>query len=61
MLNANCQLQELVTLEVPKRGQLRDPLVPQECPQGVLDAMRACMQVRAAGASLLRGRQASIA
>lgn len=37
---------ELVTLEVPMRGMLRPPAVPAECPQGVADAIQACMQVR---------------
>lgn len=31
--------------EVPQRGCLRDPDVPRECPQGVADAIAACMQV----------------
>lgn len=38
-------LYELVTLEVPQRGNLRDPAVPLECPQEVADAITACMQV----------------
>ncbi|GAB4822983.1 hypothetical protein N2152v2_010029 [Parachlorella kessleri] len=37
-------LWEIVTEEVPQRGRLRDPDVPQECPQAVADAIQACMQ-----------------
>lgn len=37
--------QELVTLEVPMRGRLRQVEVPRECPQEVVDAIAACMQV----------------
>ncbi|GAB4821409.1 hypothetical protein N2152v2_008455 [Parachlorella kessleri] len=41
-------LWEVVTGETPRRGRLRDPLVPQECPQEVADAIRACMQANPA-------------
>ncbi len=39
-------LQELVTLQVPLVGGLRDPEVPRECPQEVADAIKDCLQVR---------------
>ncbi|KAK9794318.1 hypothetical protein WJX73_006706 [Symbiochloris irregularis] len=37
-------LWELVTGEVPLRGKLRPPVIPQECPQMVADLIEACMQ-----------------
>lgn len=39
-------LWQVVTLEAPQRGCLRPPRVPEECPQGVADAIAACIQVR---------------
>lgn len=49
-------LWEVVTLEVPKRGCMRDPQVPLECPQKVADAIGACMQVSRGGSALERLR-----
>lgn len=37
-------LWEVVTQEVPMRGNLRDPVVPRECPQEIADLMTACRQ-----------------
>ena len=37
-------LWEIVTQEVPSRGQLRDFRVPEECPQTVADLHDACLQ-----------------
>ena len=37
-------LWEIVTQEVPSRGQLRDFKVPEECPQAVADLHDACLQ-----------------
>ena len=36
-------LWEIVTHEVPIRGALRLPTVPEECPQGVVDVIASCM------------------
>jgi hypothetical protein len=30
--------------EVPQRGVMRDPVVPDDCPQEVADIIAACMQ-----------------
>jgi len=38
-------LLEIITHEMPMRGAIRMPRVPEECPQGVVDAVEACMQV----------------
>ncbi|KAL6780335.1 hypothetical protein ACKKBF_B13530 [Auxenochlorella protothecoides x Auxenochlorella symbiontica] len=37
-------LWEIVTQEMPMRGMLRPPLVPEECPQEVVAIIHACMQ-----------------
>lgn len=37
-------LWEVVTQEVPMRGNLRDPVVPKECPQAIADLITACRQ-----------------
>lgn len=36
---------EIATQQVPLRGALSDPRIPDECPQEVLDAIHACMKV----------------
>ena len=36
-------LWEIVTCEQPSRGQLRDFVVPQECPQAIADLQDACL------------------
>lgn len=41
-------LWEVVTHEAPCRGFMRDPVVPEECPEEVAAAIQACMQVGAA-------------
>lgn len=30
--------------EVPQRGVMRDPVVPDDCPQDVVDVINACTQ-----------------
>lgn len=37
-------LWEVVTQEVPMRGNLRDPVVPRECPKEIADLITACRQ-----------------
>ena len=38
-----CSAGEIVTGERPRRGSLRPPRVPQECPQQVADLIVACI------------------
>jgi len=47
-LVVNCSfgvvLWEILTHEAPVRGRLREPLVPDECPQGVADVLMSCLE-----------------
>ncbi|KAL4526936.1 hypothetical protein Ndes2526A_g01353 [Nannochloris sp. 'desiccata'] len=36
-------LWEILTGEVAQRGHLRPPIVPEECPEGVVDVLNACL------------------
>ncbi|PRW58424.1 serine threonine- kinase isoform B [Chlorella sorokiniana] len=36
---------EIVTGEIPTRGTMRDPRVPEECPQSVLDLINRCCEL----------------
>lgn len=37
-------LWEILTHEAPVRGRLREPLVPEECPEGVADVLMSCLE-----------------
>ncbi|EFN57123.1 hypothetical protein CHLNCDRAFT_21563, partial [Chlorella variabilis] len=47
-------LWELCTGEYPSRGSMREPRVPQECPQQVADLIQECLQEEAAARPTVR-------
>ena len=59
--HAGVLLWEIVTGELPLRGRLAAPRVPQQCPQPVADLIVRCMQedpnARPTAAQLVRGQQ----